>query len=64
MKDFIQKYISNVWEIDGLMAYTSQKIRFDWTRMQGLFTNAFPLDEKKKLSVAGVSEKGRKKGFH
>ena len=46
------------------MAYTSQKIRFDWTRMQGLFTNAFPLDEKKKLSVAGVSEKGRKKGFH
>ena len=47
MKDFIQKYISNVWEIDGLMAYTSQKIRFDWTRMQGLFTNAFPLDEKK-----------------
>ena len=24
-----QKYISNVWKIDKIMAYTSQRIRFD-----------------------------------
>ena len=31
--------------------------------MQDLFTNTFPLDGKIKLSVAGVSENGRKKRF-
>ena len=31
--------------------------------MQDLFTNMFPLDGKIKLSVAGVSENGRKKWF-
>ena len=31
--------------------------------MQDLFTNTFPLDGKIKLSVAGVSENGRKKWF-
>ena len=32
--------------------------------MQDLFTNKFPLDGKIKLSVAGVSENGRKNGFN
>ena len=32
----------------------------DLTRMQDLFTNTFPLDGEIKLSVAGVSENGRK----
>ena len=33
--------------------------------MQNMFTNTFPLDGKIKLSVAGVSENGRKKnGVH
>ena len=31
--------------------------------MQDLLTDKFPLDQKIKLSVAGVSENGRKKGF-
>ena len=32
--------------------------------MQELFTNTFPLDGRIKLSVAGVSENGKKNGFH
>ena len=27
MKDLFQKYISNVWKIDKIMAYTSKRIR-------------------------------------
>ena len=40
------------------MIYTSQRTPFD------LFTNTFPLNGKINLSVAGVSENGRKNGFH
>ena len=29
MKDLFQKYISNVWKIDKIMAYNSQIICFD-----------------------------------
>ena len=39
------------------MVYTSQRTPFD------LFANAFPLNGKISLSVAGVSENGRKKWF-
>ena len=29
MEDLFQEYISNVWKIDKIMAYTSQRIHFD-----------------------------------
>ena len=29
MKNWFQKYISNVWKTDKTIVYTSQKIRFD-----------------------------------
>ena len=29
MKDLFQKYISNVWKVDEIIAYTNQRIRFD-----------------------------------
>ena len=29
IKDLFQKYISNAWKIDKIMAYTGQRIHFD-----------------------------------
>ena len=57
-----QKYIHNAWKIDKIIAYTTRESTLG-NRMQGWFTNTFPLEGKIKQSVARVYDNGRKKWF-
>ena len=57
MKDLFQKYISNVWKTDKIMAYTNHRIRFDYPECR----TCLQIDGKIRLLVTGVSENGRKK---